>query len=462
MLVLWAAHVYAHALAESLERRRRLDAAELGSVARRELSIPAAAVAPVAALVLAALGVLGTQAAVWLALGVGVVTLGVQGARYATVEQLDRAGTLAAIALNLFLGLASSDSRRYSRTSFAFSAASIIARYFLLVQPAKALQRCEPFLLRGASTSPSHALRRDPPRSGGGGSGTSRAVWRRSTSTPRARRSAAASISCHRVVWTVGLHQSSSRKRPPATPKAISARARYGASPLRAETPLAEVPASQSATSRMTPRPTNVKPPSRSCEVRMSQASWAAGCTAVDGTRLLHDERSAQSADDQHEQPGQDRPERDHPQDRASPAAGDPQRDPPEGNGQEPEPRAEELQHLRQVLGSLELLGLHDLDAASVGTELLRDVADDRHPLPQLDHERLEVEDHGAVFGAQRADVVVEDVDQLPVRPRDGVHPERLHAGTLEHTCGGPVGELAQTRRRGARQPLLIRRQPLL
>ena len=84
---------------------RRLDRAELVSVARRELSIPAAAVAPVAALVLAAVGVLGEQTAVWLALGIGVATLGVQGARYATVEQLDRTGTLAAIALNVFLGL---------------------------------------------------------------------------------------------------------------------------------------------------------------------------------------------------------------------------------------------------------------------------------------------------------------------------------------------------------------------
>ena len=66
--------------------RRRLDRAELVSVARRELSIAAAAVAPVAALVLAVLGVLGAQTAVWLALGIGVVTLSVQGGRYATVR----------------------------------------------------------------------------------------------------------------------------------------------------------------------------------------------------------------------------------------------------------------------------------------------------------------------------------------------------------------------------------------
>ena len=105
VVVLWIAHVYSHALAESLERQRRLDRAELVSVARRELSIAAAAVVPVAALVLAALGVLRVQTAVWLVLGVGVATLSVQGARYAAIEQLDRTGKLAVIALNVFLGL---------------------------------------------------------------------------------------------------------------------------------------------------------------------------------------------------------------------------------------------------------------------------------------------------------------------------------------------------------------------
>jgi hypothetical protein len=105
VLVLWIAHVYAHTLAESLERGRRLDRAELVSVARRELSIAAAAVMPVTALVLAALDVLGAQTAVWLVLGIGVATLSVQGARYATIERLDRTGTVAVIALNIFLGL---------------------------------------------------------------------------------------------------------------------------------------------------------------------------------------------------------------------------------------------------------------------------------------------------------------------------------------------------------------------
>ena len=105
VLVLWIAHVYAHAIAESLELGRRLDRAEFAAVARREWAIPAAAVAPVGALVLAALGVLGEHTGVRLALGFGVVTLAAQGARYATLEQLSRSGKLASIALNVLLGL---------------------------------------------------------------------------------------------------------------------------------------------------------------------------------------------------------------------------------------------------------------------------------------------------------------------------------------------------------------------
>jgi hypothetical protein len=105
VLVLWVAHVYSHALGESLERGRRLDRAELVDVARREWAIPAAAVAPIAVLVLAALGVLDDQTGVRLALGIGVGTLAVQAARYAVAEQLGRTGTLVAIALNLLLGL---------------------------------------------------------------------------------------------------------------------------------------------------------------------------------------------------------------------------------------------------------------------------------------------------------------------------------------------------------------------
>ena len=64
------AHVYAHGLGESLQAGRRLNAAEFGSIARRELAIPLAAVAPTAVLVLGAVGLLNGRTAVLLALGV--------------------------------------------------------------------------------------------------------------------------------------------------------------------------------------------------------------------------------------------------------------------------------------------------------------------------------------------------------------------------------------------------------
>ena len=85
------------------------------------------------------------------------------------------------------------------------------------------------------------------------------------------------------------------------------------------------------------------------------------------------------------------------------------------------------------------LLRLHDLDAARIGAEALGHVADDRHAIPELDDERLEVEHDGAVLGAERTDVVLQDADQLPVRQSDRVHPERLHAWSLEHPVGGSV-----------------------
>jgi hypothetical protein len=104
-IVFWAAHVYAHGLAESIDQGRHLDAAELRSVARRESSILFAAVAPTAALLAGAIGLLRESRAVWLALGIGVATLAVEGWRYATLEDLGRLRTVLVVALNVALGL---------------------------------------------------------------------------------------------------------------------------------------------------------------------------------------------------------------------------------------------------------------------------------------------------------------------------------------------------------------------
>jgi hypothetical protein len=104
-LVFWIAHLYAHALSESIALRRRLRAESLAAIARRESGIVLAAVLPTTALVLGAVGVLRVRSAVWLALGIGLATLAVEGARYARLEQFRLTGTLVAIASNVALGL---------------------------------------------------------------------------------------------------------------------------------------------------------------------------------------------------------------------------------------------------------------------------------------------------------------------------------------------------------------------
>jgi hypothetical protein len=105
VIVLWIAHVYSHSLAETIVRGRRLDRAELTSVARRELAMPIAAVAPVASLALGAVGVLSDSAAGWLAMGCGLATLALAGIRYAAVERLGLLPTAFTVAVNLALGL---------------------------------------------------------------------------------------------------------------------------------------------------------------------------------------------------------------------------------------------------------------------------------------------------------------------------------------------------------------------
>jgi len=104
--VLWIAHVYAHGLGESVNEGRRLTVPELGAVARRELAILLAAVPVLAAVALGAVGILREETALWLAVGVGVFALAVQGIRYARLEHLSRSGTAITIAVNLALGLA--------------------------------------------------------------------------------------------------------------------------------------------------------------------------------------------------------------------------------------------------------------------------------------------------------------------------------------------------------------------
>jgi hypothetical protein len=104
VFVLWLAHVYAHTLGEAVaEGRQKLF--DMGAVARRELGIVLAAALPIVALLLGAIGVFRETSAVWVALGIGLFTLGAEGVRFARIEGLGPGGTLVATGLNVALGL---------------------------------------------------------------------------------------------------------------------------------------------------------------------------------------------------------------------------------------------------------------------------------------------------------------------------------------------------------------------
>lgn len=104
-VVLWLAHVYAHGLGRSLTRLERLRPADLLRIAHHEFSIVEAAAPPVGALLLGAAGLVSAPASFWLAFGLGLVVLGLQGLRYARLERLGALATAAIVTANLALGL---------------------------------------------------------------------------------------------------------------------------------------------------------------------------------------------------------------------------------------------------------------------------------------------------------------------------------------------------------------------
>jgi hypothetical protein len=104
-VVLWIAHVYTHALSESISEGHSLRVAGVRRLAGRELGIMLAVVPPSLALLLGATGVLDETASIWLALAVGLFILALEGFRYARIERLGPAGMLLAVAVNTGLGL---------------------------------------------------------------------------------------------------------------------------------------------------------------------------------------------------------------------------------------------------------------------------------------------------------------------------------------------------------------------
>ena len=105
VVVLWAAHVYAHAIAESLTSEKRLNRRIVSDVAGRESSIVLAGAVPGLVLLLGVLGLYSDSTAVSIALGVCMLTLGVQGVRYARMARLSAPATAVFVMLNLTLGL---------------------------------------------------------------------------------------------------------------------------------------------------------------------------------------------------------------------------------------------------------------------------------------------------------------------------------------------------------------------
>jgi hypothetical protein len=104
VVVFWLAHVYSHAVGESLARSEHLSFAELLHLARREGSIVEAAVPSLVALLLGAFGVLSGYTAIWIAFGLGLAVLGAEGLMFARAERLGPIGTCVLVAVNLGLG----------------------------------------------------------------------------------------------------------------------------------------------------------------------------------------------------------------------------------------------------------------------------------------------------------------------------------------------------------------------
>ena len=152
----------------------------------------------------------------------------------------------------------------------------------------------------------------------------------------------------------------------------------------------------------------------------------------------------------------------DHPENRASTAAREPQGDRKECQRHEPEKQRELFQQLRQILCGLELVRLQDLYLPGVFGQPPREVAEDRDLISELDHEWLEIQRDRSLIGADRGEIVVEQPDELLVSANDRARPQGLKPRPREQPLGRPVCELAHRPGKGTSKRLLIRRQTRL
>ena len=105
VVVFWLAHVYAHALAWSLDSNEQFSRRGLRRVARNEWPLLQAAVVPSIALIAGGMGLIATQTAYWIAVGFGVAMLIWWGLLFARKEELSGRATLAVVLVNASFGL---------------------------------------------------------------------------------------------------------------------------------------------------------------------------------------------------------------------------------------------------------------------------------------------------------------------------------------------------------------------
>jgi len=105
VIVFWLAHVYAGALAWSIDSDETFSRREVRRVAGHEWPLLQAAVVPSVVLLAGGVGLIGTQLAYWLAIGYGVAALIWWGLLFARKEGLGRIATIAVVLINASFGL---------------------------------------------------------------------------------------------------------------------------------------------------------------------------------------------------------------------------------------------------------------------------------------------------------------------------------------------------------------------
>ena len=202
---------------------------------------------------------------------------------------------------------------------------------------------------------------------------------------------------CHLRVCSVGPHHTSSSSSVAAAPKAISGRARYGASSCRPRAASLALPVSQTPMRATMPTPMIVHAPSAS-RLREDLPGVLHGrFDALGPAERVDDDTSPRPcARRRIKKPTTSSRDRQRAEDRAAAAGREPDRGGADEEREQPHDRADHLQQLRDVLRRLELARLHDLNAARVGRQRVGDAPEDGDPVAELDHERAQVEDDEA------------------------------------------------------------------